>query len=1047
MRRIFMIAFLAVSAMAYGETVPPIPQASDPACRTWQWVNPRPESRELESVVAGDPGVVAVGDYGTILFSPEGISWRAVNSGTTAYLLDVVWTGQAFFAVGDGGAVVTSSNGVSWVSLVTDTDLDMSRVAFGAGVLVAVGPDETLLTSSDGAAWVVTTLDWWAQADDVVWAGTQFIAVGPHLAAVSSDGLQWQCEYVFGLDHPDFPLSLTWTGSEALAMIPEYGEIYSSPDGLAWTRVVGSEEEIYAAAIAWFDDMLIAIDGDNLWITPDLSTWMRVSAPLRWGVDSVAWTGERFVAVGSFSGIMTSRTGTDWSVAQIAEGAQGYFTGLAEGNGALVAVSMGGDEGVSPDGFDWSPVPYVKGFRDVTFGNGRFVAVSNQWSGVTLDGVNWSLHDTGEWLLYAVEWVGDRFLALRRSNGTIIGSTDGESWIVEHQGTAYEDQMYGLGAGGGGAVAVGYDYLSETALVLIERSPGTWEKTLPFLNTGLDGSLRDITYGAGRWIAVGTYGKVVASADLDSWQVVDSGVTDSLYSISWNGSEFLAAGSDGTVISSPDGLAWTRETAPTKLLLKRAEWFDGAWYVAGSGGTVLRGSCSWPPDPPVAAFTFEPAEPAPGEVVRFTDATSGFTTSYLWLFGGGFSTAANPSHVYSAPGSYSVTQTVCNDAGCDSANHQVTVAERPPQAAFAWRYPVLLSDKPATWLDLSSGPPDAWTWVFGDGSSSSQQEPAHAYAEPGIYTARLEVSNGSSSNRAEAQVVVGPAPIVTTSGGGWYEDIVWNGSQWLAVRNAGVAISASGVEWTEHTIEEMSYPGGIVWTGAEYVAVGGYGMIAVSGDGLIWSFTDVGGGFTDVATCDGTTVVVGGDGKVLVSSDLVSWQVGSSGTTDDIRRVACGDGLFVATANGSPAIIESTGGLSWTPAATEVGSFAKALVWGDGHFYADAGTNDGGVLMRHPDGTWVPVDDGMYSPSYLTDLATVNGRLLASGNHNLWWLSPELSSWVPIEGSGDGRMAVANDTVMILNRRSIHRLAVQPQRLLVDGFESGDLSAWSVAIQ
>jgi hypothetical protein len=108
-----------------------------------------------------------------------------------------------------------------------------------------------------------------------------------------------------------------------------------------------------------------------------------------------------------------------------------------------------------------------------------------------------------------------------------------------------------------------------------------------------------------------------------------------------------------------------------------------------------------------------------------------------------------------------------------------------------------------------------------------------------------------------------------------------------------------------------------------------------------------------------------------------------------------------------------------------------------------------GVLTRQSDGTWIQVGEGMptvYGP-YFTDLATVNGRLLGSGDNSLWWLSPELSSWVPIEGSGDGRMAVADDTVMILNRRSIHRLAIQPYRLLADGFESGDLSAWSVAIQ
>jgi hypothetical protein len=44
-------------------------------------------------------------------------------------------------------------------------------------------------------------------------------------------------------------------------------------------------------------------------------------------------------------------------------------------------------------------------------------------------------------------------------------------------------------------------------------------------------------------------------------------------------------------------------------------------------------------------------------------------------------------------------------------------------------------------------------------------------------------------------------------------------------------------------------------------------------------------------------------------------------------------------------------------------------------------------------------------------------------------------------------MLFADDTVMILNLKSIHRLAVQPLRLFADGFESGDFSAWSAAIQ
>ena len=92
-------------------------------------------------------------------------------------------------------------------------------------------------------------------------------------------------------------------------------------------------------------------------------------------------------------------------------------------------------------------------------------------------------------------------------------------------------------------------------------------------------------------------------------------------------------------------------------------------------------------------------------------------------------------------------------------------------------------------------------------------------------------------------------------------------------------------------------------------------------------------------------------------------------------------------------------------------------MWAEGSFYA--GTSNDGVLTRRPDGTWASMDDGPYTPDYLTDLAVVNGLLLASGDDSLWWLSHELSTWVRIAGSGNDRMAVADDTVMILNLKCI----------------------------
>ena len=43
--------------------------------------------------------------------------------------------------------------------------------------------------------------------------------------------------------------------------------------------------------------------------------------------------------------------------------------------------------------------------------------------------------------------------------------------------------------------------------------------------------------------------------------------------------------------------------------------------------------------------------------------------------------------------------------------------------------------------DLSAGNPTSWLWEFGDGSTSSEQNPTHLYPFEGSYDVRLTVSN------------------------------------------------------------------------------------------------------------------------------------------------------------------------------------------------------------------------------------------------------------------------------------------------------------------
>ncbi|MGR3320191.1 MAG: PKD domain-containing protein [Candidatus Anammoxibacter sp.] len=56
--------------------------------------------------------------------------------------------------------------------------------------------------------------------------------------------------------------------------------------------------------------------------------------------------------------------------------------------------------------------------------------------------------------------------------------------------------------------------------------------------------------------------------------------------------------------------------------------------------------------------------------------------------------------------------------------------------------------------DISTGNPTSWTWVFGDGDTSSEQNPAKTYNIVGNFTVRLTVSDGSGSVTVEKTIIV-----------------------------------------------------------------------------------------------------------------------------------------------------------------------------------------------------------------------------------------------------------------------------------------------------
>jgi PKD repeat protein len=101
--------------------------------------------------------------------------------------------------------------------------------------------------------------------------------------------------------------------------------------------------------------------------------------------------------------------------------------------------------------------------------------------------------------------------------------------------------------------------------------------------------------------------------------------------------------------------------------------------------TVANGGS--PPPPPeddhlAADFSASPTSGQAPLDVAFTDASMGSPTSWSWSFGDGASSSErSPTHVYSAPGSYTVTLTVANAEGATSTTTRadyVNVSESAP---------------------------------------------------------------------------------------------------------------------------------------------------------------------------------------------------------------------------------------------------------------------------------------------------------------------------------------------------------------------------------
>lgn len=150
------------------------------------------------------------------------------------------------------------------------------------------------------------------------------------------------------------------------------------------------------------------------------------------------------------------------------------------------------------------------------------------------------------------------------------------------------------------------------------------------------------------------------------------------------------------------------------------------------------------PAVPTAKFTSNCTTGLEPLSIEFTDLSTGAPASWSWDFGdGNTSRDQNPVHEYSNVGTYNVTLTVANDYGSNYTQkvNYITALSHTLSANFYSNVTSGTAPLTVQFCDTSAGSSDSWNWDFGDGCTSSEQNPVHTYYSTGTFEVNLKISN------------------------------------------------------------------------------------------------------------------------------------------------------------------------------------------------------------------------------------------------------------------------------------------------------------------
>lgn len=202
---------------------------------------------------------------------------------------------------------------------------------------------------------------------------------------------------------------------------------------------------------------------------------------------------------------------------------------------------------------------------------------------------------------------------------------------------------------------------------------------------------------------------------------------------------------------------------------------------------------------PTACFEADKQSAIVNENINFSNCSEDATAFYWEFDDGATSVEHTPSHAWDSAGSYEVTLQALAGEEADIETMTVTIEPNPaPVACFEISQSTV---KVGDTLDIinCSEKADNYEWDFGDGTTSSEEVPEHAYEDPGSYTVSLRVDNEHGNDEITTDVEVVTSGVLLTDGFESYEDFALSFDDWKMVDNdEAPTYGVSGVDYPNY---------------------------------------------------------------------------------------------------------------------------------------------------------------------------------------------------------------------------------------------------------